>query len=467
MKMLKCVPTGYLGMDILLGQNVRDGQGNLIEVQRGFTIGKQYDFSAFPGAGKSTIVGDFAGFAYHCGYPVYKTLIIDADNAAWDVNRLVKITQLPRDIVEKNFEIFECTTIEGITDRLNKLDAEYKKEKFKPVEVTNIYTGETEKMMPYVCVIVDTVTSLNSEANDVGGKGDTLANESFLNAFRKLSSLIGTITNYFEGNIIVIWTSHLKKNKPELGARVAAKEFKSSPNSWKSHLPERLRQKATGIYFMQADDSANTESSEHPIVKYGLQDLAEGGNAYGVNMTAVKSRSGIEGRTKLKFMFVNGAFDRTMSLLAAAVSFGIFRETTEQYPSAQNPHIFKNSPEENKVMGSKRKKALYINGYDRPTNIMEARLLLNYVGDDEELIALRNKLQLALIQGFEDKLFYELEVNNVSSEELATNKQKLNALLGMLSQVKRTKTLDTTKKIELPPEQSLEDDDVPYDDDEE
>ena len=463
--MLKCVPTGYLGMDILLGQNIRDGQGNLIEVQRGFTIGKQYDFSAFPGAGKSTVVGDFAGFGYHCGYPIYKTLIIDADNAAWDVNRLVKITKLPRDVVEDNFEIIDCTTVEGITDKLNKMDADYKKEKLKPVDVINAYTGEKEKMMPFVYVIVDTVTSLNSEANDVGGKGDTLANESFLNAFRKLSSLIGTITNYFEGNVIVIWTSHLKKNKPELGARVAAKEFKSSPNSWKSHLPERLRQKATGIYFMQAEDSANLESSEHPIVKYGLQDLAEGGNAYAVNLMAVKSRSGIEGRTKLKFMFINGCFDRTMTTLASAVSLGIFRETTEQYPSAATPHIFKNCPEENKIMGNKRKKALYIDGYDRPTNIMEARLLLNYTGDNEEVLELRNKLQLALIQGYEDKLFYELEVNNVSSEELATNKQKLNALLGMLSQVRRTKTLDTTKKIELPPEQTLEDDED-FDDEE-
>lgn len=463
--MLKCVPTGYLGMDILLGQNIRDGQGNLIEVQRGFTIGKQYDFSAFPGAGKSTVVGDFAGFGYHCGYPIYKTLIIDADNAAWDVNRLVKITKLPRDVVEDNFEIIDCTTVEGITDKLNKMDADYKKEKLKPVDVINAYTGEKEKMMPFVYVIVDTVTSLNSEANDVGGKGDTLANESFLNAFRKLSSLIGTITNYFEGNVIVIWTSHLKKNKPELGARVAAKEFKSSPNSWKSHLPERLRQKATGIYFMQAEDSANLESSEHPIVKYGLQDLAEGGNAYAVNLMAVKSRSGIEGRTKLKFMFINGCFDRTMTTLASAVSLGIFRETTEQYPSAATPHIFKNCPEENKIMGNKRKKALYIDGYDRPTNIIEARLLLDYTGDDEEVLELRNKLQLALIQGYEDKLFYELEVNNVSSEELATNKQKLNALLGMLSQVRRTKTLDTTKKIELPPEQTLEDDED-FDDEE-
>ena len=463
--MLKCVPTGYLGMDILLGQNIRDGQGNLIEVQRGFTIGKQYDFSAFPGAGKSTVVGDFAGFGYHCGYPIYKTLIIDADNAAWDVNRLVKITKLPRDVVEDNFEIIDCTTVEGITDKLNKMDADYKKEKLKPVDVINAYTGEKEKMMPFVYVIVDTVTSLNSEANDVGGKGDTLANESFLNAFRKLSSLIGTITNYFEGNVIVIWTSHLKKNKPELGARVAAKEFKSSPNSWKSHLPERLRQKATGIYFMQAEDSANLESSEHPIVKYGLQDLAEGGNAYAVNLMAVKSRSGIEGRTKLKFMFINGCFDRTMTTLASAVSLGIFRETTEQYPSAATPHVFKNCPEENKIMGNKRKKALYIDGYDRPTNIIEARLLLNYTGDDEEVLELRNKLQLALIQGYEDKLFYELEVNNVSSEELATNKQKLNALLGMLSQVRRTKTLDTTKKIELPPEQTLEDDED-FDDEE-
>lgn len=458
-------PTGYYALDILLGQNVRDTKGNLLSAARGFSMGCQYNIAGSPGAGKSTLVGDCAAYPIHIGYPLLRVNVFNTDMADWSTNRIIKLTDLEPEVVEEKFMVKDMCSVEDITNILVAQDKEYTSAKHKPVKVENIYTGDTELMHPYVISIIDTVTSLNSEANDVGENADKItANEAFLNAFRKLSSLIGVIGKWFNSNHIIIWTSHLKKNKPELGQRQATKEFKSSSSSETSHIPTRLRQLGSLHGRMSALDSQNLDSDKHPINMYGLEDI-KSKSVYAVEFRAVKSRSGVENRTLLKFLFIDGKFDRTMSLLATAMDMGILQKKSGIYPSAENPSIFKDSfdaEEEKEIMGRRRKTALGVKGYSRLTNIVEARLLLNYIGEDESIIEAANELRVAIMQEMEDHLYYELETNNVSAEELTKNRSRLALLAKSFASIKRKEVLDPNDEVVMPAEVKADDSEEGY-----
>lgn len=207
------------------------------------------------------------------------------------------------------------------------------------------------------------------------------------------------------------------------------------------------------------NDGANQESNSHPIKEYALDD-ATGNSAFSVSYVAAKSRTGTEGRTKGTLIFMNGKFDRGATLVADAKNLGVFK-TKGQYPNAEEPSIFKNVPDadyENSVMGMKRKAGLTIDNYDRTTNILESRLLLNYVGEDEYLIEKQAELYSALVNGLEKRLEYELESNCVTQEELDSNNKKLSRIFGYMSRIKRPTHIEPGTSIEKP--EAVEDVDI-------
>ena len=120
------------------------------------------------------------------------------------------------------------------------------------------------------------------------------------------------------------------------------------------------------------------------------------------------------------------------------------------YPSLADPSIFRNKvgcdKEWQQVKGTT-KTRLKLKGYEGFTNVQEARVLLDYYGDNEELLIKQSNLQQALIAELEDKLYYELEVNNVSAEELSTNQKKMKGLLGLITGVNRARKEITLKEV--------------------
>lgn len=205
------------------------------------------------------------------------------------------------------------------------------------------------------------------------------------------------------------------------------------------------------IWLNSINDGANQESNSHPIKEYSLED-AEGHSAFAVGYVAAKSRTGTEGRTKGTLIFMNAKFDRAATLVADAKNLGVFK-VKGQYPNAEEPSIFKGVEDaslENEVMGMKRKAGLTVEGYDRTTNVLESRLLLNYTGDDENLIQHQGMLYSALVNGLESKLSYELESNCVTQEELDSNNKKLSRMFSYMSKIKRPSVIDLSTTIEKP-----------------
>ena len=113
------------------------------------------------------------------------------------------------------------------------------------------------------------------------------------------------------------------------------------------------------------------------------------------------------------------------------------------YPTADNPHIFKDKDEaSSKQMSTFKREAKEMANYDRPFNLMEARILMDYDGDNQELLERKLKFITACMQNLEERLSYELEVNNRTEEELETNVNKLKNLFNLLGSIKRTDVLD-------------------------
>lgn len=233
---------------------------------------------------------------------------------------------------------------------------------------------------------------------------------------------------------------------------IAEKDFKSSQNNKKASIPARLKFKASwAIWLNSINDGANQDSSSHPIKEYSLED-AEGNSAFAVGYVAAKSRTGTEGRTKGTLIFMNAKFDRAATLVADAKNLGVFK-VKGQYPNADEPSIFKgvaDAEHENSVMGMKRKQGLTVEGYDRTTNILESRLLLNYVGEDENLVEHQGMLYGALVNGLENKLSYELESNCVTQEELDSNNKKLSRMFSYMAKIKRPSVIEPGTTIEKP-----------------
>lgn len=457
MELNKTLPTGYFILDIMLGQNIRDLQGNLIDSQRGFEIRRQYDFAGMQGAGKTSLISELISMPIYAGYPCHKVLIIDSD-ISYDLHRIKKLTNLPDDVIESKFEICETKIIEEVVDKLKELNDDYLAQKYKPVDIVNPYTGAKQKMMPYVIVIVDTVTALVPRINDIDGKEDVYANQIGMTTNRLISNLVNIMPQYCGGNICTIWASHLKKNMPQMGQTVAEKQMKSSSAATKNSVPTRILQSASAIFEMKPIDASNLDSTTHPISKYELNDMPTK-NIYAVELRSTKSRTGCEGRTKFVMMYVNGKFDRVLSLLVGAYELGIFKEGPDIYPSGDYEYVFKEGPEYD-VLKRKKKRALRLDGYSRPTNIIEARLLLKYAGDDENLNNLKNELELAIYQNLEDHLAYELEVNNVTAEELETNQKQIKNVFALMSKLRRQQHKDPNEVVEVPPKIEESEDNV-------
>lgn len=452
-KMCRHWPTGYPIIDTMLGENFRDLHGNIKDMIRGFELtGKQYAIAAEQGAGKSTAIGEFTSFPLHESIGmkdcIHKIIIIDTDNAAWGENRIRKVTNLDIDTIREKYLVVQTQSIEDIVDILKKESAEYAKMKYKPVKFFDPYMGMERTMMPSVLIVVDTVTSISSDNYE---DKDIIAKQQNLTVFLDIANLSNTIGSLFGGNNATLWMAHLKPNVPKIGQTVADKEFKSAPAKWKSHIPKRIAQKLSGfLWFTKTQDMENYESSNHPIQVYGLQDL-DTKSAYITNAISVKSRTGSEGRTVAKLFFLDGKFDRFMTMVATCMDLGVLKENSGMHPSADNPSIFKNQPgceAEYAAQGRRSKKMLTLEGYDRPTNVIEARLLLNYMGDNEEILEAKGEFMACLMEQMEEVLYYELETNNVTADELKTNQDKIRSLLGFIRSSKKDKKIITKEELE-------------------
>ena len=434
------VPTLYPALDIMLGQNIRDQKtGELIVAERGFRLGWQYVLGAKPGIGKTSLSIELASVAIKLGYPIKKVIIVDSDCSSPSPERISKLTKLPKEVVE------------DITDRFVRLSNEYTKDKEmqKYVEFEDPYSGDNIKMRPFYFIIMDTVTSMIAKRNSVESVKDkdaenVVANEGNMTAFLKLSGFVNDCTNFFDGNAIWLWNVHLKKNQKEIGKYQAEKEFKSSNSEWKLHMPERLRQKASAIMIYNSiQDSQNLESNSHPIVAYSLEDITSK-SVYSTSIILNKSRTGNEGRTQARLLYIDGSFDIDMHTLATALDLGILEKGSGMYPNAQTPHIFKADPDavhENEVMGRRTKTTLNLRGYSRPTNIIEARLLMKYTGDNPEVCKARDEFIIALYQRLEDVLWYELEINSITAKEMETSKKKTEHLFSLIRNITRKAVL--------------------------
>lgn len=450
-KVCRHFPTGFSTIDITLGENKRDLHGNLTDLIRGFEVtGKQYGIAAQQGAGKSTALAQFVSFPLSIGMDdcVHKIIIIDTDNAAWDKHRLRNLTGLDFDTIDKKFRIVQTQDIEEIVKILREESAEYNKMKYRPVKFFDPYMDMERIMMPSVLIAVDTVTSISSETY---AEKDVLAKQQGLTTFLDVSNLANNINTFFDGNNAVLWLCHLKENTPKIGQTVADKEFKSAPSKLKSHIPVRIRQKLTGyLWFTKTQDMENQESNNHPIQVYGLQDMKTK-SVFVTNAISVKSRTGTEGRTITKMFFIDGKFDHYMTMIATAMDMGVLKESSGMHPSADNPSIFKGvvgAEAEYAAQGRRSKKLLTLDGYDKPTNVIEARLLLNYLGTSEEILQRKYEFQAALQMAVEDTLFYELETNNVTADELKTNQDKIRGMLGFIQATRRDKKIISKSELE-------------------
>jgi len=118
-------------------------------------------------------------------------------------------------------------------------------------------------------------------------------------------------------------------------------------------------------------------------------------------------------------------------MIATAYDLEVFKKSNGFYPSATEPNIFKDKPGCEYLhdkMARHRKQALSMDGYSRNFNLREARLLLEYEGTNEDILKYQNEFITALMINIKDKLEYELEVNNVTEDELQKSRALANRL---------------------------------------
>ncbi|MGL5317004.1 MAG: hypothetical protein ACRC92_27340 [Peptostreptococcaceae bacterium] len=451
MVMNKYIPTGDYCLDVLLGQNKRNDNGEIQEIQRGLKIGTQVAICSFPGVGKTTLVHDITTAGYHMGYPLVQHHYFDTDNSATEENRLRKLTRMNEFELNEKVKIYEINFLEDLVKELQRIDLEYKAKKHRPVDVICPYTGKKQKMMPYVIITIDTVTSLKSNKYSIGGdnKAEVLANQQGMTEGRLKGDLCNSISNICDGNVLVVWPAHLKKNAPEMGKTIARKAYKSAPQDITDHLPERFRQKMAFVFWMsRVEDGNNLDSASHPIQIFGFG--TETKSVYQVTLFAVKSRSSTENRSNIKLLFVDGKFDHQLGALSTLYNLpnGI-TQGSGMYPSAEYPHVFKEDPEYNELMGRSRKQALIMDGYDRPFNLVEARHLINYTGDVESVLEAKFKFLSALYTRIEKIFEYELECNNVTADEIQKEKTAFTSIYQFVSQIKREQNLSKNKLEEI------------------
>lgn len=442
------IPTGFTVFDIILGQNVRDREGNLLDVQRGFQISKQYLFAGERGTGKTTLIQSLTSFGKHIEYPLNKIYVFNTDNADYSDQRLQKITKIPKEELDSVFKVYDMDVAQDIVKMLDADHKAYKAEKFKEVKYEDIYTGEIKKMYPYNVVILDTVTAIRTEDNDVDSKGNVIGKQLSWVEFNAVSKLVNVIYNYFERNCIIVWATHLKDNKSDNPMVQPAKEYKSAPGNKKANVPNKMRDRMDFVGNMYAQDSQNRDSSKHPIQIYQLTDL-KNDQIYATTLVPVKSRFGCEGRTKCTFLFINGEFDRTLSNFATFVDLGLFRECGGNYPTKDDVAAFDHLKDtrywKDYAASRSAKRAVTVEGYPYKTNLIEARMLMTYSGSDPQVLERASLLIQALYQQVEDRLYYELETNNVSNEELDTNQKQLANMLSNLKKIQRPSKINLEK----------------------
>lgn len=244
-----------------------------------------------------------------------------------------------------------------------------------------------------------------------------------------------------------------KLNNPKLGARVAERDFKSSKNSKKAAIPTRLKFKASWVIWVNEILDGANPNSDHPLNALALGDV-EGSTVFGIKYTTAKNRTGTEGRTQGNLTFVSGEFDPIVSMIADAKDFNVLEKSGGNYPTKDNPHIFQGQSDceyENNLMKSKGSINAYtVKGYDRPTNVLEARAILKYNGTNETLNNAQSELYGAIMNGLENKLKYELETNCVTDSEIQNNRTQINKMFSFMSKIKRAQKIDRTEKIEMP-----------------
>ena len=453
MNICRNLPTGFNCLDIILGENLRDLDGNLTDVQRGFSIGTQAVLASEQAAGKTTFTIESMVYPIKLGYPCHKIIIFDTDGNVYKRNRLLKLSHFTEEELDKYVKVYNTNIIEDIIKTLQKEQEEYMSMKYKPVKFFDHIRQEEVKMMPYVAVIMDTVTSMTPRDMDIEGAGNIGNNTTGLTKNRLIADLINSMQNFFDKNILTLWLCHLVDNDPKIGQTVAAKDFKAAQGNKRASIPKRLKFKAdTVIWFNQVNDGANQESKSHIRNEYGLEDI-EGANVFSVNGVAVKNRTGTDARTKFELVYKASGFDRNMTLIVDCLNQGVLAKDKSQYPNAEFPHVFKDAADaeyEQGVMGRRTKAALKVEGYRRPTNVIEARLLLDYNGVDPTIRELQAELYVALLQGLEDKLSYELDSNCVTSAELESDSDQLQKVFGFMAKLKRPLKLNPALKIKMP-----------------
>ena len=443
----KFIPTGFTTLDIMFGENIRNPDTFQLEyMNRGFELGTQGILAGDKGTGKSTLALDAAAFGINIGFPCHKIIIIDADGEVYKENRIMNLSSLNEEQVKKYVKVYQEDVIEEIYDILAKESQEYSDMNYKPVEVYNPIIDRKVKMMPYVVVIIDTVSSLRASVysgdSTIKGAKDTFSPESYLGDFNKLTRLCKTIPGLFEKNVAYIWVAHLKENK-NLNGQIE-RDFKSAPIDKKISAPLFLKQKAAwALVLYKTVDTTDREKyaqKDNIITRLNLNSSL---NAYSSLARFWKSRTGTEGATITELPNVQTKFNRLYNLILDCDNLGIFKKAGGMYPSADMPHIFKDRDEAcSKEMSTFKREAKCMDGYDRPFNLMEARILMDYEGDNTELLQRKIDFISACMQNLECRLGYELEVNNKSTKELETNATKLMGIFNILGKIKRTDVLN-------------------------
>ena len=444
------VPTGFTTLDIMFGENIRDPKTfELTSINRGFELGTQGLIAGEQGTGKSTLALDAATFAINMGFPCHKVIVIDADGTVYKENRIRNLSSIENP--EEKISVYSpLDVVEDMWDVLVKEDEEYKSHNYKPVEFFNPLINRKVKMMPYTVVIIDTVTSLRASLysgdKTIKGAKDIFANEGSLQDNKQMARLCKSLSGLFDGNVAYIWVAHLKPNV-SIDGTPPSRDFKSAPIDKKISAPKVLKQKVSwALVLYKTIDTTDREKhaqKENIITRLNLEtSLAP----FSVLARFWKSRTGTEAQTITELPNVATKFDRLYNLIIDCDNLGVFKKGTGMYPSADNPHIFKDKDEaSSKIMSSFKREARVMDGYDRPFNLMEARVLMDYTGNNEELIKRKIKFLSCCMQNLENRLSYELEVNNKTSEELEENVDKLKNLFNLLGQIERVDVLDPNK----------------------
>lgn len=448
----KSIPTGFPVMDIMLGENIRDKDSmELIEINRGFPIGTQGILAGIQGAGKSTFIMDSAYNAINMGFPCHKIIVIDADEGVYKEHRIRNLAG--SDNAMDKVAVYETFIIEEIWDILVKEDKEYKAQDYEEVEFYNPVTQRMEWMMPYVFIIIDTASSLRGQIYsgniELKGSKDVFSNEAFIQKNLKLSVLTGVINSLFGKNVVTTWVAHIKENINMNGGRPEA-DFKSFGYEKKVGVPKSIKEKISWAISMynivdtSQKDKEEITKKDHIVNRL---DIDPKFSPYSVLCKLPKSRTGSEAQTVTELPIFASKFHRIENIILDCDNMKIFKKAGGQHPSASSPHCFKDQDEElTKAMGRYRRDALKMDGYERIFNLMEAKLLCNYIGDNEELLRLKSQFLTACMNNLDKRLEYELEVNNVTKDEMQDNKTKIGALFSIYGAVKREDVFNKKKE---------------------